>query len=235
MNKSLSIIIPCYNEHDRLTRNIPLILEYCDTNLLDYELLFVNDGSTDDTLKILQSINHPKIHVRSYTPNRGKGYAVRTGLLAAGKDLALFMDADLATDLSCIKRALDTASWIPKNDLIIIGNRELPESIIIASPMRKFIGRVFNSLQYIILGIDISDTQCGFKMLTHDAIKTIVPKMRIDRWAFDVELLYLAQKYGILIEHIPVVWHDVAGSKVHPMTDSIKMFNELWRIRRMHK
>lgn len=231
--KSVSIIVPCFNEYSRLTENLPKILRYCDTYIKDYELIFVNDGSTDKTLELLESYG-PLIKVITYVQNRGKGYAVRRGLRSANKELVLFMDADLATELKCINEAILRAEQIPDKRFILIGNRELPDSHIIASPIRKFIGRTFNGLQYLILGINVSDTQCGFKVCTKNVIPLVVNDMQIDGWAFDVELLYLCKKRDVLIECIPVIWHDVAGSKVHPMKDSFKMFRELVRIKRIH-
>ena len=236
--KSLSIIVPCFNEYVRLYKNLPTIIEYCDAHLKDYELIFVNDGSKDSTLRLLQFYKpyNARVKIITYTQNHGKGYAVRQGLKAATKELVLFMDADLATDLSCINDAINYAKKIElvHKDFILVGNRELPDSKIVASPMRKFIGRTFNGLQYLILGINVSDTQCGFKLMSKSVIPKIVEDLRIDGWAFDVELLYLCKRNNVEIDCLPVIWHDVAGSKVHPLKDSFKMFNELIRIKRIH-
>lgn len=232
--KSLSIIIPCFNEYRRLYRNLPIIAEYSD-RLKDYEIIFVNDGSTDNTLRLLQFYKSycKNMHIITYDQNRGKGYAVRQGLKAATKDLVLFMDADLATDLSTIEKAMKTSKIMPK-DFMIIGNREDPKSVITASIFRKIIGRTFVLLQRIILGMNYADTQCGFKLMSKSIIPKIVEDLQIDRWAFDVEMLYLCKQNRIKVKPIPVIWHDVAGSKVHPIRDSWKMFTELIRIRRIH-
>jgi dolichyl-phosphate beta-glucosyltransferase len=166
----------------------------------------------------------------------GKGYAVRTGLRAATMDLVLFMDADLSTALSCILDALKYARRLDKiyKNYILIGNREVSDSIIIASPMRMIIGRIFNNLQYLILGLRMTDTQCGFKLMPKHIIPRIINKLMIDGWAFDVELLYLCEQNNIFIDCMPVIWHDVVGSKIHPLRDSWRMFIELLRIRIIH-
>lgn len=232
--KSLSIIIPCFNEYRRLYKNLPIITEYCDT-LKDFELIFVDDGSTDHTLRLLQFYKPyaRNMHIITYDKNMGKGYAVRQGLKAATKDVVLFMDADLATDLSGIDKAMKMSKSM-KKDFMIIGNREDKKSVIEASYFRKFIGRTFVLLQRMILGMNYPDTQCGFKLMSKSVIPTIVEDLQIDRWAFDVEMLYLCKQNRISVKSMPVIWHDVAGSKVHPYRDSWKMFIELLRIRRIH-
>lgn len=233
--KSLSIIIPCFNEYRRLYRNLPTITEYCDT-LKDFELIFVDDGSTDNTLRLLQFYKPyaRNMHIITYDKNMGKGYAVRQGLKAATKELVLFMDADLATDLSCIDKVMKMSKSM-KKDFMIIGNREDKKSVIEASYFRKFIGRTFVLLQRVILGMNYPDTQCGFKLMSKSVIPKIVEDLQIDRWAFDVEMLYLCKQNRIPVKSVPVIWHDVAGSKVHPVRDSWRMFTELIRIRRIHE
>lgn len=233
--KSLSIIIPCFNEYRRLYRNLPTITEYCDT-LKDFELIFVDDGSTDNTLRLLQFYKPyaRNMHIITYDKNMGKGYAVRQGLKAATKELVLFMDADLATELSCIDKVMKMSKSM-KKDFMIIGNREDKKSVIEASYFRKFIGRTFVLLQRVILGMSYPDTQCGFKLMSKSVIPKIVEDLQIDRWAFDVEMLYLCKQNRIPVKSVPVIWHDVAGSKVHPVRDSWRMFTELIRIRRIHE
>jgi len=233
--KSLSIIIPCFNEYARLYKNLPIISEYCD-RFKDIEIIFVNDGSTDNTLKLLNFyIKYNKtMKIISYEQNKGKGYAVRTGIKAATKDLILFMDADLATDLSCIEKAITKAKYM-KKDFMLIGNREDKKSKVEASIFRTFIGRIFVILQRIILGMNYPDTQCGFKLMSKSVVKQISDDLQVDRWAFDVEMLYVCKQYHITVKSMPVIWHDVAGSKVHPMKDSYKMFLELLRIKRIHE
>ena len=232
--KSLSIIIPCFNEYSRLYKNLPIIAEYCDT-LKDYELIFVDDGSTDNTLRLLQFFKPycKNMHIITYDKNGGKGYAVRQGLKVATKDIILFMDADLATDLSCIDKAMKMSKTI-KKDFVIIGNREDKKSKVKASIFRKIIGRSFIILEQIILKMNYADTQCGFKLMSKNVIPKIVEDLQIDRWAFDVEILYLCKQNRIPVKSMPVIWHDVAGSKVHPVKDSWKMFIELIRIKRIH-
>jgi dolichyl-phosphate beta-glucosyltransferase len=232
--KSLSIIIPCFNEYSRLYKNLPIIAEYCDT-LKDYELIFVDDGSTDNTLRLLQFFKPyaKNMHIITYTDNKGKGYAVRQGLKAATKDLVLFMDADLATDISCIAKVLKMSKT--NKECVIIGNREDKKSKLKASPFRKFIGRTFVILQRIILRMNYPDTQCGFKLMSKSVIPKIVEDLQIDRWAFDVEILYLCKQNKIPVKSMPIIWTDVAGSKVHPIRDSWRMFTELIRIRRIHE
>jgi dolichyl-phosphate beta-glucosyltransferase len=234
---SLSIIIPCFNEYDRLYKNLPLLVSFCYNNFagkgIDYEIIFVNDGSTDKTLKLLKSIKHTHFKIISYDKNMGKGYAVKRGLLASRMDRVLFMDADLATDLSCINTALITSNCIIK-DFILVGNRELPESVVSTTTFRRLMGRMFSLIQYIIVGINVSDTQCGFKLMSKNVAHIIAKDLEINGWAFDIELLYLCKESNIIIESMPVIWVNGEGSKVHPIRDSIRMFKELIRIRRIH-
>ena len=235
--KSLSIIIPCFNEYNRLSTNLPIIFDFCEKYLGEYELIFVNDGSTDDTQELLyEYVGHYKFKIISYGLNMGKGYAVRMGLKAATKDLVLFMDADLSTALSCILDALKYSKTLDKiyKNYIIIGNREVSDSIVIFSKWRQVIGRIFNNLQYLMLGLRVTDTQCGFKLMPKHIIPRIVDKLMIDGWAFDVELLYVCEQNNIFIDCMPVTWHDVVGSKINPVRDAYRMFIELIKIRIIH-
>lgn len=238
----LSVVVPVYNEERRLLVSFPKILEYLNDNFdRDFELIFVDDGSTDRTLAVLHSACKwcPRIKVISYKYNKGKGYAVRSGLREAKGDYILFMDVDLSTDLNCIKNIVNYAETIVDQyqdfnlKLIVIGDRENPQSIVKTSFFRKFIGRFFNRLQSGITGLDINDTQCGFKLMTKNTVK-IFDGAFINGFTFDVELLYLAQKNGVPIYSIPVKWTNYPGSKVHPFRDSYLMFIDLVELRKAY-
>lgn len=219
----LSIIIPCYNEGWKLKQNILKIHEFMKGK--EYEIICVNDGSTDDTLKCMNEITN--IKVVSYEKNRGKGFAVKTGIESSSGDRILFMDADLSTGLNAINLALQSESDI------IIGSRTNSDSDVEGKTfIRNLSSYISNLIIRVLIGISYRDTQCGFKMLTRNAASLIVRKQKIERWAFDVEWLYIAKLNNLSVKEIPVVWKDDRDSKVKLIKSSISFFNETLNIRK---
>ena len=234
MLPAFSVIIPCFNEAARIGQTIGETLEYLSTAIPAGELIVVNDGSTDETSTIARAALAPaKIEARLLEnfPNRGKGAAVRKGLLAAQRPIALFFDADLSTPLSEIPKVIEP---IANGDVdLAFGSRALDRSLIGQHQpwRREQAGRVFNLLVRIATGLPFWDTQCGFKAFRLDVCRPILETARIEGFAFDVELLYLAHRAGLRLREIPVRWNHAEGSKVQFIHDSLRMLREVIALR----
>ena len=229
-----SVVIPCFNEATRIGETLRLTLDYLATNAPESELIVVNDGSTDATAAIARAqLKDAKIETRLLEnfPNRGKGAAVRSGLLAARKPIGLFFDADLSTPLGETPKLIEP---IANNEIdIALGSRALDRGLIgIHQPWRREqAGRAFNLLVRLATGLPFWDTQCGFKAFRLDVCRPILEAARLDGFAFDVELLYLAQRAGLRIREIPVRWNHAEGSKVQFFRDSLRMLREVIALR----
>src|SRR5438874_3602762 len=225
-----SVVIPCFNEAARIGATVRDTLDYLRENSPQSELIVVNDGSTDDTAPIVRDVfSGAEIATRLLEnfPNRGKGAAVRAGLLAAQKPIGLFFDADLSTPLGETPKLIEP---IANGEIdIALGSRALDRGLIgIHQPWRREqAGRAFNLLVRIATGLPFWDTQCGFKAFRLDVCRPILKAARLDGFAFDVELLYLAQHAGLRIREIPVRWNHAEGSKVSFFRDSLRMLREV--------
>lgn len=233
MMKDISIIIPCYNEGFKLNSNIQKIVEYLGTihPLITKEIVLVNDGSTDNTNEIINIIAN-KIHdvkTVSYEKNRGKGYAIKMGMQKSEAEWLIFMDADLSTDLSALSEVL----LQKENADFIIGSRRFEESILVKEQgaMRKIVGSCCSILTNIIIPLGIKDTQCGFKAIKAECAKVLIEKQKVERFAFDVEYLYICKLRGLVIKEIPVIWENDEDSKVTVFNSSIDFFKDLICIR----
>jgi dolichyl-phosphate beta-glucosyltransferase len=228
-----SIIIPAYNEAARLGSTLERVLSYVSRNGWDSEVIVVDDGSRDQTRDLVRSYlqGHPQLRLLQNHWNRGKGYSVRHGMLEAGGELLLFTDADLSAP---IEESAKLFRAIESGADIAIGSRwlipELQEHR--QSPLRQLFGRLFNLALRILLGLRYKDTQCGFKAFNRRAANIIFPQQRIERWAFDPELLYLAGKAELKVEEVPVAWSHVGGTRIRPLRDGMRMFREVLEIRR---
>lgn len=224
-----SIIIPCYNEKARIN-NIDKIVAYLRTVENSSELIVVNDGSTDDTLSILKTLeNKYNFKLITYKDNRGKGYAIKMGMLAATGKHRVFMDVDLSTP---IDELVAFEKFIEKYDVVIGTRKTKGAKVIVHQPwLRENMGKVFTFLSQIVLSVWVSDFTCGFKCFSDKAAKEIFQKTKIYRWGFDSEVLFLAKKYGFSIKEVPVTWKDDKGTKVHFPKDIINSLNELISIR----
>jgi len=229
-----SIVIPAFNEESRIAKTLRLTLNYLGNVSPESELIVVNDGSTDATATITRDVfSEAKITTRLLEdfPNRGKGAAVRSGLLAAQRPIGLFSDADLSTPLEETPKLIEPIAD-GKID-IAFGSRALDRSLIGQHQpwRREQAGRIFNLLVRLATGLPFWDTQCGFKAFRADVCRPIFEAARIDGFAFDVELLYLAQRVGLRICEIPVRWNDAEGSKVRFLQDSLRMLREVIALR----
>ncbi|HMT07305.1 MAG TPA: glycosyltransferase family 2 protein [Pyrinomonadaceae bacterium] len=232
----LSIVVPAYDEELRLGGGVSSILEYLTKHSINAELVIVDDGSNDRTADVARetAAKFPAIstNVIRYEQNRGKGFAVKTGLQAAKADIALFSDADLSTPIDEMNKLLDP---IRNGEFdVTFGSRALDRTLIGTHQpwLREHGGRVVNFMIRKMSGLDFADTQCGFKAFNLTKFRPLLDVMTIDRFGFDIEFLFVAQYHGLKLAEIPVRWNDVAGSKVSPFRDTRRMFGELSQIRR---
>jgi dolichyl-phosphate beta-glucosyltransferase len=229
-----SAVIPCFNEASRIGATIRATLDYLKENSPQGELIVVNDGSTDETAAVTyEALSGAKIENRllENLPNRGKGAAVRKGLLAAQRSVGLFFDADLSTPLAEIPKVIEP---IANEDVdLAFGSRALDRRLLGHHQpwLREQGGRVFNLLVRLTSGLPFWDTQCGFKAFRLDVCRPILEMARIDGFAFDVELLVLAQRAGLRLREVPVRWNHVEGSKVRFVNDSLRMLREVIALR----
>ena len=236
MKPDVSIVIPAYNESQRMVEPLGIILDFIGENSLNAEVIVVDDGSSDDTAHVAESAfaAAPGIATQMirYEPNRGKGYAVKTGLLAANADVALFTDADLSTPIEEMPKLVDP---IRAGDYdVAFGSRALDRRLIgTHQPWRREQGgKVMNLIIRTMSGLPFSDTQCGFKAFNMQKFRPLLELMTIDRFGFDVEFLFVAQYNGLRLAEVPVRWNDVEGSKVSVVRDTRRMMSELSQIRR---
>jgi glycosyltransferase involved in cell wall biosynthesis len=236
MLPAFSVVIPCFNEAGRIGTTILATLDYLQKNSPESELIVVNDGSTDATGRIARDVfsaTELTTRLLENSPNHGKGAAVRSGLLVARKPIALFFDADLSTPLEETPKVVEPIANAEVD--IAFGSRALDRRLIGQHQpwRREQAGRIFNLLVRLITGLPFWDTQCGFKAFRMDACRPILEAARIDGFAFDVELLFLARRAGLQIREIPVHWNHSAGSKVRLFQDSLRMLGEIVTLRRL--
>ena len=228
----LSVVIPAFNEAARIGPNLQRVFSYLDSQGCRAEVLVVSDGSADGTeQQVLQlAKGRHDVSVIENGVNRGKGFSVRRGVLEASGSLILFCDADGSTPIEELDKLL---AAIDAGCDVAIGSRALPQSDIRqAQPLwRETMGRIFNGFVQVTALPGIRDTQCGFKCFTREAARLIFPRQRIDRFGFDVEVLWLARKLGLRIAEVPVAWIDHPGSTVHPVRDSSRMLVDVVRVR----
>ena len=235
MSASLSIVIPAYNEAVRLGNTLQAVVNYLSQNWPDAEVIVVDDGSADDTAAIAREIFNNSGSLRtsviSYKSNLGKGRAVRLGLLAARGDVALFSDADLSTPISEAPKLVEP---IMNGQFdVTFGSRALDRGLIgVHQPWRREqAGKVFNLVVRLATGLPFWDTQCGFKAFRMSVCRPLVEAATVDRFGFDVELLYLAFRAGLKLKEVPVRWDHNEGSKITLMSDSFRMVSEVGLIR----
>lgn len=231
----VSIIIPAFEEQDRLGDSLSKIAEYLLASSQPAEIIVVDDGSGDRTADMARDVlaRFPDLSsaVIRYEQNRGKGYAVRTGLAAANAEIALFSDADLSTPIEEMAKLVEPIRTGEYD--VTFGSRALDRSLIgTRQPWRREQGgKVFNLVVRALTGLPFWDTQCGFKAFRMSRVRPLLDLMRIDRFGFDVEILYVAQLHGLRLKEIPVRWNNDERSKVNVVRDSLRMFNEVREIR----
>lgn len=232
MPPSYSIVIPAYNEGQRLGATLERVLAYVASQQWSAEIIVVNDGSRDNTAEIVRSfaLGNPALRLLENPGNRGKGYSVRNGMLNAQGEVLLFSDADLS---SPIEEAPKLFQAISAGADLAIGSRWLQSDLQTErQPLyRQLFGRIFNLLLRLILGLKFKDTQCGFKAFTRSAALQVFPLQTIERWGFDPEILFIAQRLRFKVKEVPVAWaHDV-GTRISPLRDGTRMFFEMLKIR----
>ena len=227
-----SFIIPAYNESERLAVSLPKVVEYIDRQKFQSEIIVVNDGSTDTTAEVVRRFaqSDPIVRLLENAGNRGKGYSVRNGMLHANGDVMLFTDADLSSPLEEAGKLFEA---IEQGADVAIGSRWLRSELQTERQpwFRQLYGRLFNLALRVVLGLKYRDTQCGFKAFTRGAAQTVFSRQRIERWGFDPELLFLANKFRLRTAEVPVQWAHDHRSKISPLRDGIKMGVEMLSVR----
>lgn len=237
----LSLVVPAYKEETRLPKMMEETMMYLNErqqrdSSFQYEVIVVNDGSPDKTaeeaLKFVQKYGTSKVRLLDFVRNRGKGGAVRMGSLSARGERILFLDADAATqvaDMEGLEKALDDIAPDYNVPALAVGSRAhlQQEAVAERSLFRNFLMHGFHMLVYLLCVRGIGDTQCGFKLMTRSAAITLYQALHINRWAFDVELLYIAQQLGMPIKEVAVNWQEIEGSKMVPIWSWIEMGRDL--------
>lgn len=227
----LSIVIPAHNEELRLPPSLDKIDAFQRAQAFECEVLVVENGSSDRTYEVVSEIARGRSYLRvERLEGRGKGLAVRHGILAARGDYRFICDADLSMPIEQVLRFLPPALDRPA---VAIASREVKGAVRYNEPeYRHFIGRVFNSLVRVIALPDLQDTQCGFKLFRADVAERVFPLQTIMGWTFDVEVLFIARRMGYPIEEVPIDWYHDPNSKVKVFKDSLRMLLDLVNIRR---
>ncbi len=232
----LSVVVPAYREEQRLGATLARIREWLGEQALAAEIIVVDDGSPDRTSDVAheQLAGFPHATVLRNEPNAGKGYSVRRGMLASRGRYALFSDADLSTpieEFAHLRAAHEAGADVA------IGSRALRQSRIeVHQPFpRELMGRCFNLFVRTFVMRGLHDTQCGFKSFRREVIRPLFGRQQIERWGFDVEVLYLARRLGYTIAEVPVVWRNDENTKINAAADGLKMLREVRDARRMHR
>ena len=230
----LSIIIPAYNESRRIQATLDRVLAYLRGRRRSFEILVVDDGSQDATAESVRLRGEPEVVVLVSPANRGKGAAVRRGVAASKGENVLLTDADLSVPIEDIERL---EPLLEGGAAVVCGSRGLPDSrILIPQPgYRQRMGRTFNWILRRLSLSNFRDTQCGFKLFRGSAARRIFSLCRVDGFAFDVEVLFLAQRMGYRAAEVPVRWQHVPESRVHPVLDASRMFFDVVWLRLAHR
>ena len=233
----LSIVIPAYNEGDRIRKALGPTIDYLKGQSYASEILVVSDGSRDNTRAVAEeyAAAFPNLRVIEYFPNRGKGHAVRTGMLAAQGNRILFMDADYAVP---IRYVADAFRVLEAGNDVAIGSRGAAGGHMTKrqSPLRELASRVYTAVQNRWIKVDFVDTQCGFKMYTRAAARLLFEQQKLSSVIFDGELLFLAQRAGLKVGEFGVEWEHQPDSRItYNLRKSLQIFWELFKVRWLHR
>jgi glycosyltransferase involved in cell wall biosynthesis len=230
----VSIVIPAFNEASRIGNSIAQIDAFVKGVPYTIEVIIVDDGSIDGTSDVVASSQSPFMRVVRNSANHGKGYSVRQGVLEANGEWVLFSDADLSAPIDQLDKLLQVA--IADSADIVIGSRAVDRKYIEKhqSSFREFGGILFNQIVKLLLGLELQDTQCGFKLFRREKTRVLFEKQTTPGFGFDPEILFLASRHQLRIREVPVRWSHSEGSKVHFLRDGARMFTDLVRIRWNH-
>ncbi len=234
----VSVVIPVYNEEKFIAECIGRVGQFMALKNWRWELIISNDGSSDTTARIVKELvlkrHDDKIKLAGYDDNRGKGAAVREGVKAASGRVILVSDADLSAPIKEMDKLIKA---LEEGYEVAIGSRAVhaKDCDVQQSFKRWFAGRIFNALVRTIVVCGFGDTQCGFKCFKKETAKNLFSAQRLEGFSFDVEILYLAQKKGLKIKEVPVMWREGKDSRIRLVRDSIRMVRELFLIRKYHK
>jgi len=242
MINSLSIVLPLYNEEKRLPKLFSQIKKFANKQKYNMEFIFVDDGSIDKSLALIvkfkkENLKEVKIKIIGYKKNKGKGYAIKTGVLSSKNNWVLTMDVDLSVSFNQINTWL-SKKLIEKGNYIFFGSRLVKGSKTITKKYRTFAGIIFNFLLWLIIKkkfLGINDTQCGFKLYNKKIIKKIFMNIKEYGYIHDVEILIIIRKNEYIVNELPVNWVHQEGSKINIVKDSIKMFFDLIKLKLRHK
>lgn len=228
----LTVVVPAFNEERRLGATLARIAGYVNSNALDAEILVVDDGSADTTAQVAaEGLRGSRGRVLRNAGNRGKGYSVRRGVLEAAGRWVLLTDADLSSPIE--EHAVLAAAVRDLDSDVAIGSRGVdPSKVEIRQNLvRQGMGKTFNFAIRAMTGLPFRDTQCGFKLMDRSRVRPIFETMVVDRFAFDVEFLFLCQRFGLRVREVPVVWRNAPGSKVSMFRDPLNMLLDVARVR----
>lgn len=229
----LSIVIPAYNEASRLGRSLDRIVEYLGARDGDWEVLVVDDGSADDTAALAEGFPDARVRTLRLARNRGKGAALRAGVLASRGERVLLTDADLSVPIEDLPRLEAALGRAP----VVLGSRAVPDARVVhrQPAYRELMGKVFNLLVRLLAVRGVRDTQCGFKLLDGAVARQLFADLTVERFAYDVELAWLARRRGHRVVEVGVTWADSRESKVNPLADPLQMLWDVLRFRWHHR
>jgi dolichyl-phosphate beta-glucosyltransferase len=229
----LTLLIPAYNEEDILENTLKEVTRYLKKQKYSWEVLVVDDGSSDNTSKITKDFNSKYVRLKKLSQNRGKGGAIREGIKDSKGDYIVFSDADLSVPINTIEKFME---FFDSGSEVVIGSRRIPgATIAIAQPAhRELMGRVFTFISKVMTGVFISDFTCGFKGFEKKAAREIFKRSMVDRWAYDSEIIFLADQLGYKIDQVPVTWENREDTRVRLRGVVFETLKDLLRIRLHH-
>lgn len=239
MKRKLSVIIPAYNEEDRIIHTLTETLEYLNEQDYASQVLVVSDGSTDSTASVVNRFDGGRkvdLKVMEYFPNRGKGFAVRFGMLSGDAEILMFMDADYSVDIREVQKGM---RLLDAGADIAMASRSVPGAVVSRhqNKARELSAKLYTLVQSLYLGIYFKDTQCGFKLFRRNVAKDLFARQKLHSVIFDPEILWLGVKSGYRVAEFPVKWQHMEDSRIQytSFRKSLFVFEELFRIRGLHR